>query len=149
MLAVRFYESSEIDDALLRFAVIIARHNGKWVYCRHHERDTFEVPGGHREPGETIEAAARRELYEETGANDFTLTPLCVYSVSGKGERVNNNGETYGMLFWADIRSLGPLPETEIASISFFDEPPENQTYPEIQPKLLEKAEEILSVHQI
>lgn len=26
----------------------------KWVFCKHKERETYEVPGGHRESGETI-----------------------------------------------------------------------------------------------
>ena len=28
---------------------------GKWVFCRHKERNTWEIPGGHREMGEAIE----------------------------------------------------------------------------------------------
>lgn len=42
MLEVKFYDS--IDDSLLKFAVIISQSNGKWVFCKHKERDTFEVP---------------------------------------------------------------------------------------------------------
>lgn len=34
--AVRFCE--EVEDALLKFAVIISKSNDKWVYCRHRER---------------------------------------------------------------------------------------------------------------
>ena len=79
---VKFYDT--IDDNLLPFAVIISRSDNKWVICKHKERDTFEVPGGRREPGESIEETARRELYEETGALDFSITPVCVYSVTGK-----------------------------------------------------------------
>lgn len=52
MLEVKFYDS--IDDSLLKFAVIISQSNGKWVFCKHKERNTFEVPGGHREAGENI-----------------------------------------------------------------------------------------------
>ena len=47
MTKVNFYDS--IDDSMLKFAVIIAKHNGKWVFCKHRERSTWEVPGGHRE----------------------------------------------------------------------------------------------------
>ena len=65
-MKVNFYE--QVDDELLRFAVIIARHNGKWVFCKHRERDTYELPGGHREAGEQILDTAKRELQEETGA---------------------------------------------------------------------------------
>ena len=57
---VNFYET--VDDKLLKFAVIIAKHKGKFVFCKHKERDTYEVPGGHRETGESIDETARREL---------------------------------------------------------------------------------------
>ena len=46
-MEVKFYDS--ITDELLKFAVIISKSNGKWVFCKHKERDTYEVPGGHRE----------------------------------------------------------------------------------------------------
>ena len=58
---VRFYERDEVDDALLKFAVILSKSNGKWVFCKHRERNTFECPGGHREPGENIDDTAKRE----------------------------------------------------------------------------------------
>ena len=60
LLEVKFYDT--VDDALLKFAVIISKSNGKWVFCKHKERDTFEVPGGHREFGENIIETAKREL---------------------------------------------------------------------------------------
>ena len=82
MLEVNFYDN--IDDHLLKFAVIVARTKDQWVFCRHQDRETYEVPGGHRETGEQIVETARRELYEETGAVRFDLLPVCVYSVKGK-----------------------------------------------------------------
>lgn len=94
-MEVKFYDN--IDDNLLKFAVIISRSGSKWVFCKHRQRNTYEVPGGHRECGEQILDTAKRELQEETGALDFTITPICVYSVTGKN-RVNETGEeTYGM----------------------------------------------------
>ena len=62
MVEVKFYD--EVDDNLLKFAVIIAKSDGKWVFCKHRERNTYEIPGGHREPGELIDDTAKRELYE-------------------------------------------------------------------------------------
>ena len=132
---VRFYE--EIDDAQLKFAVILARSGGKWVYCRHRDRTTLEIPGGHREPGETIEAAAERELREETGAKAFSIRPVCAYAVV----RDDQPGESCGMLFAAEINFFEGALHSEIAEIFLLDAPPEgNWTYPEIQPKLLEEA---------
>ncbi len=129
---VRFYD--EAEDALLKFAVIAARSEGKWVFCRHKERDTLEIPGGHREPGESVDQAAARELREETGAKTFTLRPVCVYSVVR-----DDAAESFGGLYVAEISSFGAL-HSEIEEIFLLEEPPEeNWTYPEIQPKLVEE----------
>lgn len=81
-IEVKFYDT--IDDRLLKFAVIISKFDGKWVFCKHKDRRTYEIPGGHRENGEDIDTTAKRELQEETGAIDFTIKPICVYSVTGK-----------------------------------------------------------------
>ena len=98
-MEVKFYD--QVDDSLLQFAVIISKTEGKWVFCKHRDRETYEVPGGHREPGESIVDTAKRELHEETGAVEFTINPVCVYSVTGKN-RVNDTGqEMFGMLFYA------------------------------------------------
>lgn len=124
---VKFYE--HMDDALLKYAVIIAKYQGKWVFCRHRDRDTLEIPGGHREPGESILETARRELAEETGASEFTLTPVCVYSF-----------RDYGMLYFADVTALADGLSHEIREIYLMDGLPDHWTYPLIQPKLMEEA---------
>ena len=139
MLEVKFYD--EVADELLKFAVIIAKTEGKWVFCKHKERSTYEVPGGHREAGETILDADKRELKEETGAVDFEIRPVCVYSVKGK-TRINEReeDESYGMLYVAEIASFEEL-HSEIEKILVTDTLVENWTYPFIQPKLLKEAE--------
>ena len=138
MIEVNFYD--EVDDSLLEFAVIISKSNGKWVFCKHKERDTFEVPGGHRETGEKIEDTAVRELKEETGAVDFNIKPVCVYSVKGK-MRVNDNAtkESFGMLYAAEIFSFEEI-HSEIEKIVLSDDLIRQWTYPLIQPKLISEA---------
>lgn len=139
MLEVKLYDSAR--DSLLKFAVIIAAADGKAVFCKARERDTYELAGGHREKGETILDAAKRELREETGAVDFNITPVCVYSVLGK-TRVNDNEnvETFGMLFYADVFSFTEI-SSEIESIILTDRLPEKLTYPLIQPRLIKEAQ--------
>lgn len=140
MIEVNFYE--QVADELLKFAVIIAKTDGKWVFCKHKERDTYEVPGGHRENGETILEAAKRELYEETGAIDFDIMPVCVYSVTGKTKiNEHSDDESYGMLFVADIFDFEKELYSEIEKILITEHLVENWTYPLIQPKLLGEAE--------
>lgn len=135
-MSVNFYEA--VEDSLLKFAVIVAKTNGKWVFCKHKSRDTLEIPGGHREPNENIIDTAKRELIEETGAIDFDLKPICVYSVI---EKDNFNGEeTFGLLCYADIKSFGEI-NSEIERIIITDELPTNWTYPTIQPYLLVELE--------
>ena len=58
---VEFPES--VKDETLKYAVIAARYKDKWVFVKHRERDTLEVPGGHREAGENIAQTAARELF--------------------------------------------------------------------------------------
>lgn len=136
MIEVKFYET--VDDSLLKFAVIVAKYKGKWVFCKHKERDTYECPGGHREEGETILETAKRELWEETGASQFNLEKICVYSV------IRDCEETFGMLYFANIEIFGKLPMMEIEKIELFDGLPEKWTYPLIQPKLIEKIQAVI-----
>ena len=136
MVKVRFYD--KVDDSLLKFAVIIAKSDNKWVFCKHQKRNTYEVPGGHREPGEPIDDTAKRELYEETGATDYTLKRVCVYSVTAAD---NFNGEeTFGMLYFADIFFFEKELHSEIEKIIITDRLVNDWTYPLIQPKLIEEA---------
>lgn len=138
MLEVKFYDT--VDDSLLKFAVIISQNNGKWVFCKHKERDTYEVPGGHREAGENILETAKRELQEETGAIKFDIKPVCVYSVTEK-TRVNDTGEeSFGGLYFAEISEFAKELHSEMEKVVLMDELPDDWTYPEIQPRLLEEA---------
>lgn len=136
MMGVNFYDKTE--DNLLKFAVIVSKSDGKWVFCKHKSRNTLEVPGGHREPNENIIDTARRKLVEETGAIDFDLKPVCVYSVTNKN---NSDGEeTFGLLCYAEIHSFGEI-HSEIEKIIITDELPTNWTYPSIQPFLIKELE--------
>ena len=137
MKQVAFYKKT--DDELLQFAVIAAKYQGRWVLCKHKERSTWEFPGGHREAGETIEAAAVRELYEETGAAEYRMVPVSVYSVTDQAQSGEKQAESFGMLFSAEISRFDQLPPAfEMEKIECFENPPDNWTYPEIQPLLFQ-----------
>jgi len=135
MITVSFHDLNTVEDNKLKFAVIMARYEGKWVFVRHKERLTWEIPGGHREINEDINFTASRELVEETGAKDFIITPVCIYSVN------KDDIESFGQLFYSQVESLDELPNSEIGEIRLFDTIPESLTYPLIQPYLFKRIE--------
>ena len=59
------------------------------------------LPGGFVEVGETVEAACRRELMEETGVKARRLELLGVYSDPGRDPR----GPTVSVVFLTRVRS--------------------------------------------
>ena len=70
------------------------------------------------------------------------MYPICVYSVTGKN-KVNETGEeTYGMLFFVDIKTFENELHSEMEKVLITDTLVENWTYPLIQPKLIEEAKQ-------
>ena len=117
-----------------RFVVIFTFHEGRLVLSRHRDRTTWETQGGHVEAGETPLDAAKRELWEESGAVRYTLRPLFDYWASDVIADAN------GQAFMAEVEEFGPLPPSEMAEIRHFDALPENLTYPLLTPALYEEA---------
>lgn len=115
-----------------KFVVVLSQYYGKILLSKHKERSTWETQGGHIESGETPLEAAKRELYEESGALEYDITPLCDYRVENPTTNQGNNG----VVFVADIKKLGNIPESEIAMVKEFDVLPSNLTYPDITPVL-------------
>jgi len=62
-----------------KYVVILSKYNGKILLSRHKGRNTWETQDGHIEEGETPLEAAKRELYEESGAIQYEIAPLCDY----------------------------------------------------------------------
>ena len=110
-------------------ADILALYKGKWIFCMHKERTTWEHPSGCIEEGETPLEAAKRELYEETGAIDFDIEPLCDYYINGELNGIHYIGN--GQVYFAIVHTLGELPQdSEMGKIGFFDSLPNELTYP-------------------
>ena len=63
MAEMRLLPGLKVPEEEIKIAVVAARYEGKWILCRHRERDTWELPGGHVEAGETPAQATMRELH--------------------------------------------------------------------------------------
>lgn len=118
-----------------KYVVVMSEYNGKILLSRHKQRTTWETQGGHVEAGETPLEAAKRELYEESGATEYTIEPFFDYWAGDP-----NTGEgANGMIFTAKISALSPIPESEMAEVCTFEYLPPNLTYPAITPVLFAK----------
>ena len=116
-----------VDDSELTYVVMGASYRGEWIFVRHRERMTWELPAGHIEAGEGPDRAAVRELYEEAGVVNSSLTVMSDYSVTDGGK------SAFGRLYYADVKELEQLPDHEIEEIKLSGELPLQLTYPEVQ----------------
>jgi 8-oxo-dGTP diphosphatase len=126
-----------VPEPLLTYVVMGARFKKKWVFVRHRDRASWEMPAGHIERGESADRAAVRELYEEAGVSESALEHLCDYSV-----QVGENTE-YGRCYAAQVKALDATAlEHEIGELEFFERLPDQLTYPEVQTILFGKLRE-------
>lgn len=131
---VLFAAKDQIEDSRILYVTAVARYRDKWVFSRHKHRSTWDMPGGHREPGEAPMEAMYRELWEETGARKAVLHEICVYMV--------NWDDKCGMLYYAEIQELGAMPEEyEMEELLLADSLPQELTYPSIYPDLFLKIQ--------
>lgn len=48
-MKIKFYEKNIIENEKLLYAIVVSRYKNKWIFVKHKERDTWEIPAGHRE----------------------------------------------------------------------------------------------------
>jgi len=121
-----------------KFVVVTARYRGGLLLCRKKGRDTWETPGGHIEPGESAMEAAKRELWEETGAAEFEIEGAFDYYCA------DDLGWANGQVFAAEVTRLGKVPdEFEMEEVRAFSSLPEKMSYPHILPVIWAEYERI------
>lgn len=128
------YKLNELKN--YKYVVILSRYNNKILLSQHEKRTTWETQGGHIEENETELEAAKRELYEESGAVEFTITPIFDYRAGDEVSAAN------GMVFFANIKKLEDIPLSEMRAVKLFDKLPYNLTYPDLTPVLFAYAKE-------
>ena len=121
MFEINTYDLGYCDEKEYTRVVCVSRYKDKYVFCYNKKRNGWEIPVGHIEDWETWEEAAKRELYEETGATKIKVTPVCVYKIS-----------TFGLLCYCEILEMDKLPEEfEMSEIMLSDSLPDNLTFPD------------------
>lgn len=56
--------------------ILVSDGSGRYLFGKRNDDGKYTLPGGHLEPGEVAEEGAHRELFEETGLQALSLTPL-------------------------------------------------------------------------
>ncbi len=103
--------------------VIVIRSDQKILLQLRKDNGCWGLPGGSMEPGESLEQAASRELYEETGLTASGLSLLEVFSGKDMYYQYPHGDEVYNVVaaFVCDTYS-GQLmkDEGEVEDIQFF-----------------------------
>ncbi len=99
-----------------KHVLVICKFDGQWILTKHRKRG-LEFPGGKTEPGESLQQAAIREVYEETGAvvaelewfaeyRVHTEEPFCKTVFLGKVLRIESIElmETEGIVFIDELK---------------------------------------------
>lgn len=116
LLAVHFGDETDLDNLdgglPCPFSLVLAWHDGCCLMVFDRWKQTWELPGGSREPDETPRAAALRELIEETGQAPSALSYLGV----ARFRLASDGREEFGAIYQTSIdspRTFTPTPEIE------------------------------------
>lgn len=111
--------------------------NGKYIFVKRRTSSQLELPEIEKNQGEKPREAVRRLLTDKLGVISARLDFITAYS------RTNESDVEYGLLYCADIEELGPFPHSDLGSVYYLDNPPEDKdkwSDPETQMPLLDKA---------
>lgn len=120
----------------INFVIIVAnyKNSDKWIFVRKRGSQSWELPAGHKEAGESVLQVAKRELFEETGAKEYNIEVLTDYTL------VTKEKSGVGRVFLAIVNDLGPLPDFEIEEVIIRKDLPKPHTYKNLQKQILDYA---------
>ena len=96
--------ANELSEAT--WTLVLPFYKDQVVLSYNRQRQQWELPGGHREEGETPEDTAARECYEETGG-----TPGSLRLIGRIPAERACGASNLGLVYLAEIDHLGDLPD--------------------------------------
>lgn len=102
-------------------ALMVARRGSRTLIVYNRWRECWELPGGMIEPGESAEAAARREFLEETGhaSSDVRAAGVATFRLAPDGRL------EHGAVYTCAVDEAVPfVPTVEIERIAWWDGSP-------------------------
>ena len=104
--------------------IVVPRLGQQLLVVRNKGRGGWGFPGGKLLPGETPEAAARREVMEESGASLGELDVVCTYVVEKDGRL------SHGMVYTGAVTDWGQRTDTGvIGDVALFPAAPRDVSF--------------------
>ena len=121
LLEYRRIPEGELDSETYRplpGTIIAVRHSQDFLLVYHRQRQTWELPGGAIEEGESPRDCAVRELFEETGQRVECLAFKAILKLRvGPDNRIS-----FGALYSGSLAVPAPFRESEeISTITYWD----------------------------
>ncbi len=104
----------DIPDELKLKAHAVCLYNGKMLLVNHPEWDIWSIPGGTRDPGESIEETLKREVKEETNCRVVDFRPIAYQKIVSPDGKIQH----YRLQYLCNVVPLGDFEKDPAGNIN-------------------------------